>query len=552
VTVERDPSAPPADDAGGPAAAGTLYGVGVGPGDPELVTVKAVRLIGEAGVVAYHAGRPGRSLARASAAPYIHAGAVEEELVYPVTRGATDHPGGYQGAIDEFYERSAARLAAHLAAGRDVALLAEGDPTLYSSFTHMQRRLAPRFRCVIVPGVTSVSATAAAAGVALVTGEQTLTVLPAATAPDRLRALAAGADGLAVMKVRGDLDEVRAALAGAGRLDDALLVSQASREGERVTALRDLAGADDVPYMSMVLLPGTTGAREATPACRPPGVAAGPPQAATTSPARAGAAEAGQALAGGVTVVGLGPAGDEWLTPEAAAALAGADDVVGYRTYVRRVPDRPGQRRHLTDNRVEGERAVFALDLARRGRAVAVVSSGDPGVFAMASAVLEARAGAGYEDVPVRVLPGVTAANAVAARVGAPLGHDYCVISLSDQLKPWSLILRRLRAAAGADLVLALYNTGSKTRRDHIDEVRACLLEHRDPGTPVVVGRAVGGPGERVEVVRLADLSADHVNMRTLLIVGSSRTCWDPATGTVFTPRHHDGEPAGGAADRRP
>jgi precorrin-2 C20-methyltransferase/precorrin-3B C17-methyltransferase len=504
-------------------AAGTLYGVGVGPGDPELVTVKAARLIGAAPVVAYHAARPGRSLARASAAPYLRPGVVEEELVYPVTRGVTPHPGGYQGAIDEFYERSAARLADHLAAGLDVVLLAEGDPTLYSSFTHMQRRLVPRFRCVIVPGVTSVSATAAAAGVALVTGDETLAVLPATTRADRLRTLAATADGLVLMKVRGDLGGVRQALADAGRLDDALLVSRASREGERVTALRDLVASEqDVPYMSSVLVPGASAARP-TPS--------------------------GPAVAGSVTVVGLGPAGAEWLTPEAACALAAADDVVGYETYLRRVPPRAGQRRHGTDNRVEAERAAFALDLARRGSRVAVVSSGDPGVFAMASAVLETRAEAGYQDVPVRVLPGVTAANAVAARVGAPLGHDYCVVSLSDQLKPWPLVLRRLRAAAAADLVLALYNPGSKTRRAHVDEVRACLLEARDPDTPVVVGRAVGADGERIEVIRLADLTADHVDMRTLLIVGSSRTRWDAATGAVFTPRHHDGLPGPVTAD---
>ncbi|WP_045876570.1 precorrin-3B C(17)-methyltransferase [Pseudofrankia sp. DC12] len=503
-----------------PATAGTLYGVGVGPGDPELVTVKAARLIGAAPVVAYHAARPGRSLARASAVPYLRPGVVEEELVYPVTRGVTPHPGGYQGAIEEFYERSAARLADHLAAGRDVALLAEGDPTLYSSFTHMQRRLVPRFRCVIVPGVTSVSATAAAAGVALVTGDETLAVLPATTRADRLGALAAGADGLVLMKVRGDLGGVRRALAAAGRLEDALLVSRASREGERVTALRDLVAPEqDVPYMSTILVPGAAAARPA-PSSPSPAVGHEP---------------------GSVTVVGLGPAGPEWLTPETADALAAADDVVGYETYLRRVPSRPGQRRHATDNRVEAERAAFALDLARRGARVAVVSSGDPGVFAMASAVLETRADGGYQDVPVRVLPGVTAANAVAARVGAPLGHDYCVVSLSDQLKPWPLVLRRLRAAAAADLVLALYNPGSKTRRAHVDEVRACLLEERDADTPVVVGRAVGSEGERVEVIRLADLTADHVDMRTLLIVGSSRTRWDAETGAVFTPRHHDG-----------
>ncbi|MBL7511664.1 precorrin-3B C(17)-methyltransferase, partial [Frankia nepalensis] len=264
---------------------------------------------------------------------------------------------------------------------------------------------------------------------------------------------------------------------------------------------------------------------------------------------------------GSVTVVGLGPAGPDWLTPEAAAALAGAEHVVGYQAYVSRVPPRAGQHRHLSDNRVEAERAAFALELARRGGRVAVVSSGDPGVFAMAAAVLEVRADGGYGDVPVHVLPGVTAANAVAARAGAPLGHDYCVVSLSDQLKPWPLVLRRLRAAAEADLALALYNPGSRARRRHVDEVRACLLGWRSPDTPVVVGRAVGEPGpdgERVDVIRLADLTAEHVDMRTLLIVGSSRTRWDRATGVVFTPRHHDGAPspatatADAAADTRP
>ncbi|KPM54528.1 precorrin-2 C20-methyltransferase [Frankia sp. R43] len=571
--------------------AGTLYGVGVGPGDPELVTVKAARLIGQAQVVAYHAARPGRSLARASAAPYLPAGAVEEELVYPVTRGGTVHPGGYQGAIDEFYEQSAARLARHLAAGRDVVLLAEGDPTLYSSFTHMQRRLTPRFGCVVVPGVTSVSATAAAAGVALATGDETLTVVPATMPADRLRDLAAAGDGLALMKVRADLDGVRRSLTEAGRLDGALLVSRASRDGERVMALRDLAAVEDVPYMSMVLVP----ANQADQACRRAEAAqarpsaAGNEQSATCAVASAARAEptlvtvvepggvtvaepggATVAAPGGVTVVGLGPAGADWLTPETARALAEADDLVGYQTYLRRVAVRPGQRRHPSDNRVEAERAAFALDLARRGARVVVVSSGDPGVFAMASAVLEVRAD-DYRDVPVRVLPGVTAANAVAARAGAPLGHDYCVLSLSDQLKPWPLVLRRLRAAATADLVLALYNPGSQTRRAHIDEVRATLSQCRDADTPVVVGRAVGDAGESVEVIRLADLSADHVDMRTLLIIGSSRTRRDADTGLVFTPRHHDGhlpapapapdpDPAAGpapvkavvGADRRP
>lgn len=155
---------------------------------------------------------------------------------------------------------------------------------------------------------------------------------------------------------------------------------------------------------------------------------------------------------------------------------------------------------------------------------MAVVSGGDPGVFAMATAVLEAASAQEYTDVPVQVLPGVTAANAAAARAGAPLGHDYATVSLSDRLKPWEVIAERLRAAAAADLVLALYNPGSRSRTWQVGKARDLLLEHRAPDTPVVVARDVGGAGEQVRIVRLADLDPAEVDMRTVLLVGSSQT----------------------------
>src|SRR5699024_8748514 len=148
-----------------------------------------------------------------------------------------------------------------------------------------------------------------------------------------------------------------------------------------------------------------------------------------------------------------------------AGEIAAATDIVGYSTYVNRVPERPGQRRHLSDNRVEAERAAMALDLARGGGRVAVVSSGDPGVFAMAAAVLETADDDEWRDVPVRIVPGMTAAQAVASRVGAPLGHDFAMISLSDRLKPWDVVEKRLRAVLGADMAFAVYNPASKTRR---------------------------------------------------------------------------------------
>jgi precorrin-2 C20-methyltransferase/precorrin-3B C17-methyltransferase len=167
-----------------------------------------------------------------------------------------------------------------------------------------------------------------------------------------------------------------------------------------------------------------------------------------------------------------------------------------------------------------------------------VVSSGDPGVFAMASAVVEVAA-ADHPDVAVRVVPGVSAAQAVAARVGAPLGHDHAVISLSDRLKPWDVVERRLAAVADADMAVALYNPASRSRTWQVEAAREVLLKYRDPATPVVVGRDVDGPEESVRVVRLADLDPGEVDMRTLLIVGSSTTRW-PAPGTVYTPRRHE------------
>lgn len=490
---------------------GRLYGVGLGPGDPDLVTVKAARLIAAADVIAYHAARHGRSIARSVAEPYLRAGQVEEALIYPVTTETTDHPGGYQGAIDEFYAECAERLATHLDAGRDVVVLAEGDPFFYGSYMHMHKRLAHRYRAEVVPGVTSVSAAAAVLGRPLVERDEVLTVLPGTLPPDELADHLAATDSAAVLKLGRTFAGVREAFERAGRLDEAWYVERATTAAQRCGRLADV-DPSTVPYFSLALLPS----RSELPVPAPP---------------RAGAAD------GRVTVVGLGPAGREWLTPQAQAALAEADELVGYGPYLDRVAPNPRQRRHASDNRVEAERAAFALDLALRGRRVAVVSAGDPGVFAMAAAVLEVAEDPQWKDVPVRVLPGLTAAQAVASRVGAPLGHDYCVLSLSDRLKPWDVIAGRLTAAAAADLVIAIYNPASRSRTEQLVRARELLLEHRDPDTPVVVGRDVGGPAESVRVVTLGDLDPATVDMRCLLIVGSSQTRSNGAT--VYTPRSY-------------
>ena len=200
------------------------------------------------------------------------------------------------------------------------------------------------------------------------------------------------------------------------------------------------------------------------------------------------------------------------------------DHVVGYRPYVDRVPDRPGLTKHASGNTVELDRARFALDLALAGERVAVVSGGDAGVFGMAAAVFEAAEDPAYAPVRIEVRPGLTAAQAVAARAGAPLGGDYAVLSLSDRLKPWALIEDRLRAVAGADLVLAVYNPASRTRTSQVKQAKEILLEYRAAETPVVVGRNVGRDGESLIVTPLGDLDPDTIDMSCLLIVGSSAT----------------------------
>jgi precorrin-3B C17-methyltransferase len=245
-------------------------------------------------------------------------------------------------------------------------------------------------------------------------------------------------------------------------------------------------------------------------------------------------------MTGAIWVVGLGPGPDHWRTPEASDALARADDLVGYGPYLDRCPVRPGQGRLGSDNRVELDRARLAIALARQGRTVAVVSGGDPGVFAMAAAVFEAVEADEAGDVDVTVMPGVSAMQAAAARLGAPLGHDFCAISLSDNLKPWSLIERRLRAAADGDFVIALYNPASKARPRQIFDAFDLLRSLRPPGTPVAFARAVGRPDERILVTTLAEADPAVVDMATCVIVGSSATRFvarPDARPWVYTPR---------------
>ncbi|WP_141007128.1 precorrin-3B C(17)-methyltransferase [Nocardioides humi] len=516
--------------------AGRFHVVGIGPGDPELITRKAERLIGAAAVVAFHAGVRKESHARRIAAHLIPAGAVEEELRYPVTTGTTDHPGGYVGALADFYDDCEARLAAHLDAGRDVVLLAEGDPLFYGSSMYLVDRFRDRFAVDVVPGVPAFAAATATVPAPLVRQTDVLTVLPGTLPEPELARRLADTDGAVIMKLGRTFPAVRSALASAGRLEGALYVERASQPEERWLPVAEV-DADAVPYFSLIVVPGDTARPASADRMRAVTTRVDWAETARSEPEllRFGTKPQPSEL----LVIGLGPGPDGWLTPEATAALAEVEHVVGYAPYVNRVPQRAGLTRHASGNTVEMDRARLALDLALRGERVAVVSGGDAGVFGMAAAVFEAAADPEHPEhatVPVRVLPGVSAVQAVAARAGAPIGADFAVVSLSDRLKPWPVVEKRLRAIAEADLVLAVYNPASRSRREQVVELQKILLEHRSPDTVVVVGRDVGRAEESLVVTTLGALDTDSIDMKCLLIVGASSTRVEP-DGTVWTPR---------------
>ena len=230
--------------------------------------------------------------------------------------------------------------------------------------------------------------------------------------------------------------------------------------------------------------------------------------------------------AGCLTIVGLGPGAAEWVTPAASAAVADATHVLGYDSYVARLSPVPGQIVVATGNRVELDRAADALALAASGHRVVLVSGGDPGVFAMAAAVFEAidHGPAAWRALDVRVEPGVTAMLAAASRIGAPLGADFCAISLSDNLKPWDVIARRLKLAAEADLVIALYNPASPARPEHISRAFDVLRLVHPATVPVMLARACGRPDEDITVTTLGEAHTHPVDMRTVVIIGSSAT----------------------------
>ncbi len=250
-------------------------------------------------------------------------------------------------------------------------------------------------------------------------------------------------------------------------------------------------------------------------------------------------------MSGWVQIVGIGPGDDALVTPQVQAALAEATDAVGYIPYVERVAQNPNLTLHPSDNRVEIDRSRHALEMASEGKRVVVVSSGDPGVFAMAAAVFEAveHGDPAWRNLDIRVLPGITAMLAASAACGAPLGHDFCVINLSDNLKPWELIEKRLRLAAEADFAMAFYNPRSKSRPEGFEKALKTLKQHCDDNRPMIFARNVSRPDQTIKIVPLQETTPDMADMRTVVLLGSSQTRMIERDGApmVYTPRSVDG-----------
>ncbi len=345
----------------------------------------------------------------------------------------------------------------------------------------------------------------------------------------------------------GNLHSIRAALQQAGIAEPSVACVLADERTMADSALHEAAQALGVP-LRFATRPGDVASMVAA-AVPDSELIALEEVVVAVAPAPVDVAQVGRRR-GRLAVIGLGPGAAELMVPAVKAELAQAEDVLGYETYVRMAgPFRSDQVLHCTDNREEMQRARHAFELAAQGRSVVVVSSGDPGVFAMAAAVLEAlheSSDPTWHRVDLQILPGVSASLATAAQAGAPLGHDFCVMSLSDNLKPWSIIEKRLDLAAQADLVLAFYNPISKARPHQLGVALEVVRRHRDGNTPVVLGRDIGRPGQTLKVVNLAELLPEMVDMRTMVLVGSSTTCtFDRAAGGVwvYTPRWYGAKP---------
>jgi precorrin-2 C(20)-methyltransferase len=490
---------------------GRFWAVGVGPGDPELLTQKAARLIQQAAVI-YHAGptpEQGRALdtIRSLLQPRQELRIVLRNPMADVTAG--DWRRYYGPGVDE--------MATECRAGRKVVFITEGDPTLYSTAAHVWQLLAERHSEIpieVVPGVSSITAAAARVRWPLAQKDESLAIVPGSYHQHDLADWLDRFSTVCVLKPAKALAELEDAVKRLPAQPEAVYAENIGTPREWLT--HDLTAAlGRHEYFSLVIVRS----QELSPRRLPTG--------------------------GKVDVVGIGPGDPTLLTQHGLKVLREADVIVGYEMYLRAL-----EPLHLRAELIaspigeETERAQKALELARSGRRVALVSSGDAGVYGMASVLLETAET--LPELAIAVTPGVTAATAAAALLGAPLSHDFACISLSDLLTPWDVIERRLEAAARADFVLAIYNPISLRRTWQLPRTREILLNHRKPETPVGLVDKAHRPGMRVWQTTLGELTTDGISMETMIIVGNSQT--RAINGRMVTPRGYE---TGGAV-RRP
>lgn len=509
-----------------------LYAIGVGPGAPDLITVRAAEILRRVPVIfspLTAMGTTGRALTVIR--PYLDLDRQEiVELTFPMEKE--------QDELTEHWRAAASELLGHLIRHGEGAFIALGDVSLYCTFAYLQRLLEadqPELEIEVVPGIPSFSAMAASLRMPYGQADDKIAILPATFAPDRIARALHDFETVILMKVNRVLDSVLETLERLNLTEHATFITKCGMPDQEVVYdVRSLRGTRP-SYFSIILVSKTARPRAAAmavPSRRSPEPAPAPTVSAVK-------AEAPSKIGGKLFLVGFGPGNHDHLTFRAKAAIEEAEVVIGYNTYIRLVRDLlKGKEIHCTGMTEELARAARAVDFAYAGRKVALISSGDVGIYGMAGPTLEILKSRGWrrgDGVEVEVIPGVTALSACGSLLGAPVGHDFAAISLSNLLTSWELIVHRIEAAAEADFIIALYNPKSGRRTQQIVETQRILLKYKRPDTPVGIVKSGLRKGEHVVVTTLDDLLNHEIGMLTTILVGNATTF--TYEGLMITPR---------------
>jgi precorrin-3B C17-methyltransferase len=514
-----------------------LYAIGVGPGSPDLLTVRAVEILRKVPVIFSPLSAMGTtSRALEVVTPYLDRSRQRlVELAFPMQKE--------QEELESEWEEAVREIVTNLGPQEEGAFITIGDVSLYSTFYYVQRILTarhPEVKLELVPGIPSFSAVAALLQIPYGIADDRIAILPATFERERLARAIQEHDTVILMKVNRVLDQVIDLLETRGLLDKAVFITKCGMPDQEVVYdLRSLRGSSP-SYFSLILVNKSA---ERSAASVPAAKTVSGPQRIRRSPAEKTAPPAGDGSppvpGGKLSLVGFGPGSHDHLTFRARAAIDDAQTIIGYRTYVMLVKELiKGKEVFYTGMTEELDRARRAVELAWQGKRVALISSGDVGIYGMAGPALECLKERGWTrgcGLEVEVVPGVTAASACGALLGAPIIHDFCAISLSNLLTPWEVIVRRIEAAARADYVVALYNPKSGRRTQQIVETQKIMLKHRRPETPVGIVKSGTRQGERVVITTLAEMLNHEIGMLTTILIGNSTTfVWEEM---MVTPR---------------